>query len=297
MRPALYALGAFRAAYLLSRILPRQLCQAIATVVGRTAYARIPSSRDALRGNLQRVTGLQSAELDALCSQNVSHFSRMLADYFFAAGRARTKTAELVDEWRGFENLEAARARGKGVILVTAHLGNWELGGNVIALEGLPLTVITLDEPSTELTRWRDEHRQALGIRTITVGPGHDFAFVEMIQTLRRNDLLAMLVDRPYAGTGAPVQFFGAPTEFSVGPARLWEHTDAAVVPAFVLQKENGRYVSILDPMLSLTRTDDRAADLATNTQVIATHFENIIRQHPDQWFNYVPIWNSPAAA
>jgi KDO2-lipid IV(A) lauroyltransferase len=297
MRPALYALGAFRAAYLLSRILPRQLCQAIATVVGRTAYARIPSSRDALRGNLQRVTGLQSAELDALCSQNVSHFSRMLADYFFAAGRARTKTAELVDEWRGFENLEAARARGKGVILVTAHLGNWELGGNVIALEGLPLTVITLDEPSTELTRWRDEHRQALGIRTITVGPGHDFAFVEMIQTLRRNDLLAMLVDRPYAGTGAPVQFFGAPSEFSVGPARLWEHTDAALVPAFVLQKENGRYVSILDPMLSLTRSDDRVVDLAANTQIIATHFENIIRQHPDQWFNYVPIWNAPAAA
>jgi KDO2-lipid IV(A) lauroyltransferase len=199
----------------------------------------------------------------------------------------------LLDEWRGFENLEAALARGKGAIVVTAHLGNWELGGILLALRGLPMTVITLEEPTSGLTRWRDAQRRRLGIKTIAVGPGHDFAFVEMIQTLRRNEIVAMLVDRPYAGTGAPVQFFGRSTEFSTAPALLWQHTDAAVVPAFVLQNARGGYVSFADPALCFQRNEESRAAIVENTQRLAAHFEAIVRQHPQQWFNYVPIWNS----
>ena len=297
MQPALYALRGFKAAFALSRLLPRGAAQSVATFVARAAYARRPEAVAALRANLRRVTRLAGTELDSLCTRNVTHFAQMLADYFLCAGREASHSTALVDEWLGFPHLEAALARGKGVIIVTAHLGNWEIGGTLLALSGRPLTVITLDEPSTELTRWRDRFRQQLGIRTITVGPGHDFAFVEMIQTLRRNEILAMLVDRPYAGTGTPVNFFGASAEFSTGPARLWPHTEAAVLPAFVLHNTRGRYTSFIDPMLPLVRTGEARADLSANTQLIAAHFENIIRQPPDQWFNYVPIWNSPAPA
>jgi KDO2-lipid IV(A) lauroyltransferase len=297
MRPNLYALRTFKAALVLARLLPRAASQRIAMLVARLSYARRPAAASALHENLQRVTGLSRVELEALCTRNVGEFSRMLADYFICAGRESSHSTNLVDEWRGFSNLEEALALGRGVIIVTAHLGNWEIGGTLLALSGRPLTVITLDEPSTELTRWRDTLRQQLGISTIIVGPGHDFAFVEMIQTLRRNEILAMLVDRPYAGTGSPVDFFGAPAEFSTGPARLWQHTDAAVLPAFVLRNERNRYTSFIDPMLPLARSGDPRADLTRNTQRIATHFENIIRQHPEQWYNYVPIWNSPPAA
>ena len=266
-------------------------------MIGRMSYARKPETHSALRENLAAITGKSGAELDALCAENVAHFSRMLADYFQCGTGDPSRASELLHEWRGFEHFENARARGKGTVLVTAHLGNWELGGTLLALRGLPMTVITLEEPTTELTRWRDELRQRLGIKTITVGPGHDFAFVEMIQVLRRNEILAMLVDRPYAGTGCEVSFCKRATEFSSAAALLWQHTEAAVVPAFVLQESGGRYISFADAPLAFQTGAGKREALIENTQLLATHFEAIIRNHPEQWFNYVPIWKSSPSA
>lgn len=293
MSAPFYNLAAFKTGLTLARLLPRPVAQRTAEVLGRIGYARNAAGRAALRENLRHVTGRNGSELATLCSTNVANFSRMLADYFYSSVVSPGHIHALLEKWRGFENLEQALARGKGVILVTAHLGSWELGGTLLALRGLPMTVITLEEPTSDLTRWRDAQRQRLGIKTIAVGPGHDFAFVEMIQTLRRNEIVAMLVDRPYAGTGTPVQFFGRTTEFSTAPALLWQHTDASVLPAFVLQNARHRYVSFADPALCFTRNANARATIVENTQRLAAHFEAIIRQHPDQWFNYVPIWNS----
>ncbi|MDQ3623502.1 MAG: lysophospholipid acyltransferase family protein [Verrucomicrobiota bacterium] len=292
MRSSLYQLPAFKAAFACARFLPRAWAQACATFIARASYARNPAVRNALHANLAQVTGRGGGELDALCEENVACFSRMLADYFACLGSSAAQIQSLLKEWRGLEHFQAARARGRGAILVTAHLGHWELGGILLALLGLPITVITLDEPTTELTRWRDQFRRRLGIRTITVGAGHDFAFIEMIQTLRRNEVLAMLIDRPYGGSGAPVRFFERPTEFSPAPALLWQHTGAAVIPAFVLRESSGDYTAFADPGLRLEAGPDPRAALVENTQRIASHFECIIRAHPEQWFNYVPIWN-----
>jgi len=288
-----YNLAAFQTGRALVNLLPLSFAHAIAERLGRIGYQRNPAARDATRANLGHVTGRNGAELDALCAANVRNFSRMMADYFLCSTARPRRIESLLHEWRGFEHLEAARARGKGTILVTAHFGNWELGGTLLALRKLPMTVITLEEPTSQLTRWRDGQRRRLGIKTIAVGPGHDFAFVEMIQTLRRNEIIAMLVDRPYAGTGTPVSFFERATEFSTAPALLWQHTDAAVVPAFVLESSVRGYTSFADPALSFTRTNDTRADLIANTQRLATHFETIIRERPDQWFNYAPVWKA----
>ena len=293
--PPLYHVRAFRVGRCLARLLPRAMAQTLAPRIARLIYRRRPEAAAALRANLALVTGASGPRLDHLCEANVANFSRMLADYFLCAATGGKSAADLLEAWRGLEHLEAARARGRGVIIVTAHLGNWELGGILLAQRGLPLTVITRDEPSTELTLWRDSYRRRLGIKTVAVGPGHDFSFIEMIRALQRNELVAMLVDRPYTGTGAPVELFGHHSEFSTAPALLWQHTDAAVVPAFVLQTERGRYLSFADPMLPLEHSADTRESILANTQRIAAHFEAIIREHPEQWFNYVPIWNSSA--
>ncbi|MGV3533091.1 MAG: lysophospholipid acyltransferase family protein, partial [Chthoniobacteraceae bacterium] len=196
MGNSLYCLSAFRAGVAVARVLPRSMGQWIGESIAVASYARRPQAQRALRANLQAVTGREGAALDALCLENVRNFGRMIADYFYCASRRPSVAANLVQRWRGFEHLEEARARGKGTIIVTAHLGHWELGGTLLADRGLSMTVITLDEPSTALTEWRDDYRQRAGIKTIPVGPGREFGFVEMIQTLRRNECLAMLVDR-----------------------------------------------------------------------------------------------------
>lgn len=285
-----YRLGMFRLAYRLANILPRSCCQALAGHIGRASYSLSQKPGKALRQNLRPVTGASGRELDGLCRENFANFLKMLADYFYCANRSEKRVPKLLDEWRGYENITAALARGKGVIVVTGHLGNWELGGILLALKNLPMTVVTLEEPSGELTRWRDSYRRRLGIKTIKVG-AEKFSFVEMIQTLRRNEIVAMLVDRPYAGTGTGVRFFGRETEFSTAPALLWQHTDAAVLPAFVLQNKKGRYLSFAEPAIPMERLDDAREALAKNTQRVATAFESIIREHPEQWFNYVPVW------
>jgi len=279
-----YRLATFKAARGVAKTLPRGLCQILAGAIGRCSHAVSREPRQALRANLQVVTGIDGKEIDRLCRRNFSNFLKMLADYFYTAGAGPEKIRALLAEWRGFENLVAARERGKGTIVITAHLGNWELGGLLLAASGFPLTVISLEEPAPQLTRWREEHRRRLGIKTITVG-SDKFAFVEMINTLRRNEFLAMLIDRPYAQSGMPVRFFGHETLFSSAPALLWKHTGATVLPAFVLQSERHRYLSFADAPVSMEGGD------AASTQRIATAFEGIIREHPEQWYNYVRIW------
>lgn len=291
MRSPLYTLAGFKLGFAAAHLLPRHGSQKVGAAIARASYALNPHVRSVLRENLRLATGKNGRELDALCRANVANFGRMLADYFLCAGADVVRRADvLLEAWRGFENLVEARERGKGTIVVTGHLGHWELGGVLLARRGLPLTVVTLEEPSTELTRWRDAGRRRLGIKTIAVGPAHPFAFVEMIQTLRRNELLAMLVDRPYAGTGAPVHFFGSAAEFSTAPALLAQHTGAAVLPAFVLQRPSSRYESFADPIIPMSFEKGARASIPENTQRIATIFETIIRAHPEQWFNYAPV-------
>jgi KDO2-lipid IV(A) lauroyltransferase len=286
-----YRLDIFRAALRLVSMLPRDVAQEVAGAIGRAGYDVARTGREAALGNLARITGLRDLMLEDLCRENFDRFLRMLSDYFYCSLAPPSKIRALVQEWQGFEHITAARARGKGGILITGHVGNWELGGILLALESVPLTVVTLEEPSTGLTQWRQAYRQRLGIKTVSVG-ADPFSFVSIIAALRRNEFIAMLVDRPYGGSGVPVRFFGAEASFSSAPTLLWQHTGADVIPAFVLQKAGGRYVSLLAPPVPMEE------DGAANAQRIATVFETMVRCHPEQWFNYVPIWkcaHSPA--
>ncbi len=288
----LYSAGFFKAGYALAQFLPRSTSHWIGASIALASYRRRGAAQTALRENLRRVTGLTGPALDAKCAENVANFGRMLADYFRCCGAGGdARAAELVDDWQGFGHLQAARAHGRGTVLVTAHLGHWEMGGTVLARRGFPMTVVTLDEPSSELTRWRDALRRQLGIKTIAVGPGREFAFLEMLAALRRNECVAMLVDRPYSGSGMPVDFFGARAEFSNAPALLAHHAGATVLPAFVLFNERRRYISAAAPIIPMATGSSARAVLGENTQRIASVFEHYVRKHPTQWFNYVPIW------
>jgi KDO2-lipid IV(A) lauroyltransferase len=292
MRSPLYRLGAFKLAYTVAQLLPRSVILRLADSAGRWSMRRTPQLRRVLCENIAIATGRSGPELEQLVDQNTRLFSRTIADYFRFAGNRVDRARELVSGWEGWEHLAAARERGRGTIVITGHIGHWELGGLVLALHGLPMTVVTLPEPSDELTRWREASRRRLGIRTIAVGPGHEFAFVEMLRVLRGNGVLAMLVDRPYSGTGLPVKQFGRETQFSTAAAMLAHHTGAAVVPAFILQEPDTRYRALACPQIEMTAGELRDT-LPVNVQRIATAFETQIRNHPEQWFNYAPIFSA----
>lgn len=293
LRSPLYSLSAFKSAFALAQLLPRPVARTIADALAWWSLRNSPELRRIARENLAIATGHSGPALDRLVRKNVRCFCRMLADYFLCAGEHAVNANALLGELEGWEHIAAARERGRGIILVTGHVGHWELGGLTLALRGLPLTVITLPEPSEALTRWRGACRRRLGIGTIAVGPGHDFAFVEMLRALRDNRCLAMLVDRPFTGTEIAVRQFAHETHYSTAPAMLAHHTGAAVIPAFVLRQPDHRYRAIACPAVEMA-TGPLRETLQENAQRIASIFEVFIRQNPDQWFNYVPLFSNP---
>ncbi len=292
MRSPLYNLSVFKFGYASAQIIPRPIAQRIALGFAWWSLRHSEELRRVMGENLRIATGRTGGDLQLLVRKNVRSFCQMLADYFLCAGDKAVRAKELVTAWSGLEHLEAARARGKGTILITGHVGHWELGGLLLALSGVPITVVTLPEPSEELMRWRETARRRLGIRTIAVGPGNEFAFVEMLRVLRGNGVLAMLVDRPYSGAGMPVQQFGHQTQFSTAAATLAHHTGASIVPAFVLRQPDTRYLAAAYPPVEQLRGDLRET-LPRNIQRIADLFASIIQQYPEQWFNYVPVFSA----
>jgi lauroyl/myristoyl acyltransferase len=293
MSQRLYKIDGFKAAYLLAQLFPRRLSHWLGEQIAPAAAKKRPESRAAMLENLHYATGKSLAERGAIYDQGIRNFGRMLADYFITADGRADCLPSLFGESSGWDHITAARARGNGVIVVTGHLGHWELGAQWLAKCGVPITIVTLPEPEADLSRWRGAARRLQGIGTLEVGPGREFSFVEMLAVLRRNELLAVLVDRPYEGTGVAVRQFGREAQFSMAAATLAHHTGAAVIPAFVFAQSDWKYQSVALPEVVMERGALRKT-MQPNTQRIADIFESLIRKYPEQWFNYVPLYSRP---
>jgi len=195
-----------------------------------------------------------------------------------------------MDDWNGLEHFTTAQARGKGVLLVTPHLGNWELGGAFLVARGYPLLVLTQPEPDPKLTELRQVSRARHGVETLVVGEDA-FAFIEIIKRLQAGATVAMLVDRPALPTAVRVELFGRPFPASIAAAELARASGCAIVPVYIVRQPAGYLARIL-PEIEYDRAaiGTRAARVQL-TQEILRAFEPAIRQHLAQWFHFVPIW------
>jgi KDO2-lipid IV(A) lauroyltransferase len=194
-----------------------------------------------------------------------------------------------VAELRGSEHLDTALARGKGIILLTAHLGNWEMVGTRIAAEGYPLNVIARAQRDDTLTDYIRRTREVVGMRVYH----REVAVRRSLEALRRNELVGMLLDQNAGDDGAFVDFFGRLASTARGPAAFALQTGAAVVPTFGWRKPDDRHVVELAEPVPLVSTGDREADILSNTARYTKVIENAIREHPEQWFWLHKRWKS----
>lgn len=196
----------------------------------------------------------------------------------------------LFHDLTGWEHFQAAQARGRGVLLVTIHLGNWEFGAPLLTQRGVKLQVITGPEPQARLTEIRQAARARWGIETLALGD-NPFAAVEIIRRLDANNSVALLMDRPPSATAARVTLFGKPFDASISAAELARASGCAVLPVYLPRTSRGYTAHIL-PELSYDRPAlrDRAARLEL-TQRIMSAFEPAIRLYLNQWYHFVPIW------
>jgi predicted exporter/lauroyl/myristoyl acyltransferase len=193
-------------------------------------------------------------------------------------------------EWNGWDHFLAAHARGKGVLLVTPHLGNWEFGGAFLVQHGYKLLVLTQPEPDQKLTELRQQSRAQRGVETLVVGEDA-FAFIEIIKRLQAGATVALLVDRPPAPTAVNVNFFGREFPASIAAAELARASGCAIVPVYIVRQPDGHLAHIL-PEIAYDRAAIGNRDARIRlTQEILRAFEPAIRQHLAQWFHFVPVW------
>jgi phosphatidylinositol dimannoside acyltransferase len=192
----------------------------------------------------------------------------------------------------GLHHIDEAMQRGKGLVLITAHMGNWDLAGAVLAAKGYPVNVIV---ETLEPLRWNERVqsiRQRVGMKAIPLENGAR----EMFGALRANQILGVLIDRPLERDGVPVRFFDARTRVPEGAARLAIRTGAAVVAAGIV-REGRHFVAHVSPLIEVEPSRDRERDAQELTQRAMDWLEGVIREHPDQWFMFRNMWPQPAEA
>jgi KDO2-lipid IV(A) lauroyltransferase len=272
-------------------LLPRPVAVATGRAVGRIAYGL--SDRLRLTGfrNLQLAfPEMDERERERILRGCFKNLGRLLGE-FSQFPRATPESLRRIVECEGLENLQAAQALGRGVILFTGHLGAWELSSLALSAFGYPMSFLVrrIDNPLVE--RLIEKTRTRFGNRSIDKRA----AMRPMLRTLRANGTLGILVDlntQPHEGIF--VDFFGIPASTTSGVAALAMRTGAAVLPVFVPWNEKRqRFVLHIDRPLVVAHTGDEKEDIRQLTSLFTSVVESYIRRFPDQWLWIHKRWNT----
>ena len=262
--------------------LPRPLARGVVAALAHLLYGATPRFRAIADQNVQMaLPELSASERRAIVRGVYRSLGRQLAECARFPRLTRENIHELVT-YDGLEHYQAAVARGRGVLFLTAHLGPWELGAFAHALYGYPIHILYRPLDNPRLDRLVNHYRTLCGNKLINKRD----AARGLIAALSRNETVGILADQNTSlEEGAFVHFFGIPASTTAGIARVALHTGAAVVPAFcVWDAATRRYRIQFEPPLEFTVSGDREEDIRAATQQMASVIERHIRRYPDQW-------------
>lgn len=210
------------------------------------------------------------------------NYAEYLVDYGRFSNLDNDTLLQKIVHFDGEENLTTALNMQKGIILLTAHLGNWELGGIFFGAYGLKVNVVTLPDEDTEIDSNRNRYRKNYGIKTITIGDT-PFSTINLVNALGKDELVAMLIDR-YSNDkdSITIDFFNRPEQFPKGPFVISRITGAPIIVAFVV-KENGVYKGIIEKPFLIENRDDETA----SAEKVVRIFERYIVQYSEQWYDF----------
>ncbi len=285
------ALATFRAGAALARVLPERTAAVGAPLVGRAAAMLSGSRRRQVERNLRRIHGpsLRGPAARRAVGRTFGFYARYWVESFRLPGTAPETIAAGI-HLDGWDQVEAALARGRGVILALPHLGGWEWGGFWIATvcrHQITVVVEPLQPPA--LLEWFAGLRRSLGMNVVPLGAG---AAQAVLKALKANHVVCLLSDRDLDGTGVEVELFGERTTLPGGPATLALRAGAPVLPAAVYFDGVGHH-AVVRPPLSVARSGRLRDDVARITQDLAAELERLIRLAPEQWHLMQPNWPS----
>jgi lauroyl/myristoyl acyltransferase len=274
----------------LGRYVPLRLAYWAALPVAGLLWLVLPEQRAAAIANMQRVTGDRDDAVRT-ARRSFSNYGRYLIDFVRASKIAPDAVASKVqfDRWH---LLDEAYAEGKGVLIVLMHMGNWELGGPLLAGRGYKVNVIAQTFGDDRLNEAVVRARTVRGMNVIPA----DKPTFGIIRAMRRGEILGIHIDtpmRPEDPTSVDSVFFGRPVWVPAGPAWIALRTGARVIPAALVRMHPARdeTLALIDFDVVVTRSGDPDRDLHDLTRRILAAHERFVRAYPDQWFMFRRMW------
>lgn len=295
MRPVLEtfayaaARGSFAVGKVAAKTLPRAAILGFFQAVAAAGFYTFNGFRRRSTRNLALAFGdkMSGAEIAAIVRGSLRNFFRAFAELGFAVDGGLEPIRRDIPA-RGLEHLEAALAKKRGVIVISAHFGNFLLLGSRLAAEGYAVYTMINQPRGDKIAELRKGYREKIGQRTIHAYP-RDEAFKEVVQVLRRNEIAIVIADEFRSRSGVEVPFFGRTVVARRGPATLALRTRAAVVPASLLRRPDGGLELVVEPELEFAHTGKIKSDVVADTLRMTEWLEKTVRAHPDQW-NWMPL-------
>lgn len=283
----LYRIGVF-----ISLALPLKITYRIAGIFGSLYYLLARRDRKIVTNNIKVIlnrTG-NTPEIRHASRMVFTNFARYLVE-FFRAPKIDLKYIEKYIRIEGRENLDRTLNLGKGVLLVSAHLGNWELGAMVLSMLGYQVNVVAWTHRNRLINDFFLQQRQGKGVKVIPLGT----AIRKVFSALKNNEAVGFLGDIDYADpqTGIKVKLFGRDTIMPKGPAAFSLKAGSPIVPLFMLRERGNKFRFIFEEPIIYTATGNREDDLAGLTQTLSRTIESYIARNPGQWFMLIPRWQS----
>jgi KDO2-lipid IV(A) lauroyltransferase len=275
----------FAAAWLLVKIfglLPRPLARGIAAFTARILLAVLPKFRRIAMFNLQIAFPEWSEERRQETIRNMARYLGWQAAEFARFFRYNKRNISDIIEIEGHENFLQAQRRGKCVLILTGHIGAWELSSFAHAVYGYPMHYMARPLDNARLDAFVNRYRCLSGNQPIYKNESAR----SVLKSLNNAGIVGILADQnTLPEEGSFVDFFGKTACTTTGIARLTLHTGAAVVPGYAYwDADSGKYKLRFDPAVEITETGDSERDILKNTQKFAKITEEIIRKFPDQW-------------
>ena len=270
-------------------VLPLKLSYRVAMFVSDLQYYFSFRDRRAVRSNL-RLIAKPGSDIPRMSKEVFRNFGKYLVDFFSMALKLDEHFIEENVKINNLEVLDEVLKDGKGGILLTAHIGNWELGAMVMSLLGFPLVAIALPHKERPVNELFNQQRERQGITIIQTS----IAIRRSLEALKENKFIAVVADRDFTAHGMELDFLGRKALLPKGAAIFSAKTGAPIIPTFMIREPDDTFSLIIHPPIYPQKVINGEVDqdtIMTAMKKYVTIIEEKIRLYPTQWLMFREFW------
>jgi KDO2-lipid IV(A) lauroyltransferase len=265
------------------KIIPESYLYAFAKNISALAYFFAKKQKEIALNGLSIAFGKEKSaqEIEIIAKDCFTYIAKSAVELMFFFDKPQDLKNRV--QIQGKENLDQALAAGRGVILVSAHFGNFPLLLGKLAMEGYKTGGIMKPMHDTRMEKIFFKKREQIGVKTIYSQP-RNTCVNESISALRNNELLFIPIDQNFGTGGIFVDFFGEKAATATGPVVLAQRTKAALIPCFILRQPDDQHKIIFEAELKLEEGKDAQDVILVNIQKLTNIIETYIRKYPAEW-------------